>query len=465
MVAQLAIAVIWLLASHLIPVAAPHSGCPITIGEPTVINEFPTRFVVQFPLRCSAGEIVAVRALIRYGSEPSRQRINLAFTPGRETVATWEWDTSRITVPPYVPVEIQLKIGDSEGNWLVTEPFHFVYEDNRFTWHELASEHLRVRWYAGSDAFGRAIFDLAESSLHRQMQALGITPEHPIVLMVYATEDDFFAWHSYRTEWVGGQAFPDYGLAAQIIPPDSRPAWIYNVIPHEINHLLVSPYARNAFGDTPPWVQEGLAQHFEESPPDEEQRILAKAVRDGYLLPLGVMRSPPGQKEEEARLWYAQALSMVEWLLVRHGEARLQTYLRLIHEGTFPSHAFHEAFGESEREFYASWREHLGLPVPTPSPTPTATLTPTITPSPSATPTARPVPTHVPPQAGVGTVGPTPVPPGIGTLATRTPSPTPPSPAPPSNSMSRVILGTICIVAGLALLVFTIVWLVRHHSP
>lgn len=426
---------------------------PITIGQPRVTNDFPRRFVVHFPVHSNAGNIVAVRGRIRFGTQPVYRRVRLQFTPGRDVDATWEWDTSRITVPPYVPLEIQLDVRDDRGHRVVSRAFSLVYEDNRFHWRERRSEHLIVRWYEGSDRFGEDIFRLAQDALRRQMDTLGIPLERPLVLLVYANEDDFFAWHSYRTEWIGGQAFPDYGVAAQIIPPDSRPDWIHDVIPHEINHLLVAPYTATPLGAMPSWMEEGLAQYFEQSSAFTEHHRLKQAVEQGRVLPLGVMRNPPGQKQEEALLWYAQALGMVEYLIDHYGEAKLQQYMRLLHEGKPATRAFTDAFGESEASFYARWRASLGLPIPTatptptPSPTSTATATPTPTPTPTATrPSRTPSPTATHPP-----------------IPTPRATPTPSLPPANANSIRPPVLSTIPLVAMVGFLVVILVLAARRR--
>ncbi len=442
---RLALAVlIWLVL-----VLPARAQSPITVGQPQIVNDFPQRLVVHFPIHSSAGDIIDVRGRVRFGAQPTYHRIPLDFAPGKDVVATWEWDTSRSTVPPYVPLDIQLEIKDARGNRLKTPLFSLIYEDNRFAWRERRSEHLIVRWYEGSDKFGEEIFRLAQDALERQIRALSIVPERPLVLVIYATEEDFFAWHSYRTEWIGGQAFPDYGVAAQIIPPDSKPDWIYDVIPHEINHLLVAPYMATPLGTTPTWIEEGLAQYFEQSSTFTEHYRLKQAAKQGRVLPLGVMRNPPGQDKEEALLWYAQALGMVEYLIDHYGEERLQSYMRLLHQGRPATRAFTEAFGESEEAFYARWRASLGLPGPTATPTSTATFTPLPSPTPTRARTSTPSPTptwtrkHLPtPNAG--------------------PTPTP-TPAPSPNSIWLLLLGTISLASGLGLLVAILVLILRRH--
>ncbi len=431
---------------------------PITIGPAQVENQFPQYFALHFPVRSTAGDIVDVRGRVRFGIRPVYQRVSLDLTPGRETTATWVWDTSRITVPPYIPIEFQLEVKDAQGNRLKTDSYLFIYEDNRFAWRERRSQHLLVRWHEGSDAFGDFIFDIAQDALQRQMDVLDLVPERPLVLVVYANDEDFFAWHSYRTEWIGGQAFPEFGVAAQIIPPNSEPDWLYDVIPHELNHLLVGPYMNTPLGRVPAWFEEGLAQYFEQSPAFEEHYRIQQTVKEGRVLPLGVMRSPPGQDPDEVRLWYAQALSMVEWLIERHGKPALRAFIRELHKGMPVSKAFGEAFGETEEEFYASWRVHMGLPVSTPTATPPPIPTPTLP------PTARK--NRIPEEVTIPTVMRGPVggrvvtrvvAGGDSNLTTRNPPTTTPTPYPTSPEIT-------CTIFGLALsLVFVGLVVASRH--
>lgn len=392
---------------------------PIQVEGPTVVNEFPTRLVVTFHIRSLGSPITRVVGKLQYANRNSREHIQLTFTPGQETDATWEWDTEKLTVPPYFPLTLWLEVQTQDGQRVTTGPYHVVYEDNRFPWKEKRGELLILRWYEGDDAFGDYLFQVGETALQRQLADFGVTLERPFVILVYASEDDFFAWHSYRTEWVGGQAFPSLGAAALIVPPYEED-WAASVLPHELLHLVMGHIIRNPFGRPPAWFEEGMAQHYEMDDRVHEQarERLQKAIREHRVLPLGVMDDPPGQDPETARLWYAQALSMAEWLLESRGEEALQRYIALMQTPIAPRKAFEQGFGLSEEAFYRSWCEHVAAdcPLPTPTWTPTPPR-PTRAPAQaqatdeprSPTPTRRPTPTH-PPTPSPPAIRPTPTP-------------------------------------------------------
>lgn len=368
---------------------------PIVIGSPTVENAFPDYFQASWPIQSDAGRITEVRGKLQVGRGKTRERITLEFTPGAEVVARWRWDTKKLTIAPYTPLRVWISAKDDVGNEAQAGPFYLVYEDNRFPWKERRSERLILRWYKGGDDFGSRLFILGDRALQRQLSDFGVRLSTPLVFLIYASEQDFFAWHAIQTEWVGGQAFPELGVATAIVPPEGNTYWIRQVIPHELLHLVMGQVITNPFGSPPAWFEEGMAQHYEDVSHNTEEALLREAVRKGHVLPLGVMRDPPGQDPEEAYLWYAQALSMVEWLLEDRGYEALRTYMGFMQKPYPPSRAFQDAFGMSEEAFYASWRDHIGLPIFL-TPTPTATSTPSPAPSPLVVYSPSPTPTPSP---------------------------------------------------------------------
>ncbi len=382
----------------------------ITIEGPFVDNAFPKRLTVTFHIQCPGDPITLVRGKVQYGYKSVREVVPFDFTPGEDVRASWTWDTERLTVPPYVPITLWLEVRTQGGARSTWGPYTVVYEDNRFPWKEKRGSLLILRWYEGDEEFGNTLYAIGHRALERQLQDFGVTLDSPFVVLVYASEEDFFAWHAIRTEWLGGQAFPTLGSAAVIIRPDEY-TWAKEVIPHELLHLTLHRVVHNPLGDPPAWFEEGLAQYYEETDHSSILRFLDEAIAQDRVLPLGIMRDPPGQNVDRAYVWYAQALSMVEWLLESRGREALQTYIALMQKPIPPRRAFREAFGMDEDAFYRSWCEHVRVTCPyptatfTPTPWPTRppTPTPTLTPSPapillpSLTPTLRLLsPTHTP---------------------------------------------------------------------
>ena len=344
---------------------------PITVGTPTVVNRYPEEFRLSFPLKVHPPDLRVVRAVgrVRFGQQASVHRVEMAVTPGPSPVVAWTWDTRRITVPPYYPLQVQLRLQTEDGSQIETAWQTFVYEDNRFPWQEIAGRYVQVRWYKGEAEFGQLVLRSAERTVEKITEELAVPVERPLVVILYATEEDFFSWQALATEWIGGQAFPEAGVAVEILPPDSAPVWLYQVVPHEMAHLVLFPRLQSPLGRLPSWLIEGLAQHFEWTP--EPLTEVNAQLREQGVLPLGIMRSTPGQRRQRAYFWYMQAYSMVEYLFERHGREAVIAYMDFIQKGVPPQRAFERAFGETEEAFYTAWREAFGLPerfAATPSP-------------------------------------------------------------------------------------------------
>ncbi len=416
---------------------------PLRVEGPAIDNAFPDHFTVTFHIQSPGDPIRLVRGKVQYGNRPIREVIQFNFTPAEETDATWTWNTHRQTVAPYIPLTLWLEIRTTAGLHTTLGPYHLAYEDNRFQWKEERGKLLILRWYKGDEDFGRALYAIGQRALKRQLHDFGITLQTPFVVLVYASEKDFFAWHAIRTEWVGGQAFPSLGAAAVIIPPDELD-WAKEVIPHELLHLTLRRVIHNPFGEPPAWFEEGLAQYYEESDHSYISRYLDKAIAENRVLPLGIMRDPPGQNVETAYIWYAQALSMVQWLLESRGTTALQQYIALMQKPIAPRRAFRQAFGLSEETFYASWCEHVHVNCPLA--TPTQTPLPTATSTPTPWPTRPPTPTHLP------TFTPSPAP----SSSTSTPPPSPQPSTPPPPSWGWLLIFALVFIVTLGIIIGTI---------
>jgi hypothetical protein len=275
-----------------------------------------------------------------------------------------------------------------------------------------------VRWYAGDDALGQAVYDTAREALGRMVGQSGRELDFPVYVLLYADGEDFGSWHSYVDQWVGGQAFPPLGVTTQIVPPNTSRAWIEDVIPHEIAHLFFYQVMQGGMASWPAWLDEGLAQYYEFGSPEAALKRVERAARQGGLLPLVSLSGGFGRDPEQVRLSYDQSLSAVTYLLETWGDQGLQGLIAALKDGEPIGAAVESALGVTWEEFEAGWITWLGVPTtPSAPPTPTPTLVRPTAPSGWPTPTRRPTAT----ATRAALVSPTPAQPS--TTATETPVP------------------------------------------
>ena len=157
-------------------------------------------------------------------------------------------------------------------------------------------------------------------------------------------------------EWASGLF--DGKIRMTLAPDGSEPAELAAVLAHELAHAMIRLASRGA---APAWVHEGVAQWC------EGRRLPARSVS----VALGV--APAGSVDAleqrfkrrldapAARATYAEALSIVEYLLTIRGDGALRCVLAKLAEGrTFPEALASEA-GLTPAELYAGWRRWAGV--------------------------------------------------------------------------------------------------------
>ena len=155
-------------------------------------------------------------------------------------------------------------------------------------------------------------------------------------------------------------------LSPRLIPQGYR--W-RDALAHEYFHYVVVRMTSNG---APVWLQEGLARYGENlwrSPPGldlkpVEETLLARAIREGELVPFGKMDPSLVQLSgpEEVRLAFAESAAAVDFLLRRwkmEGMRRLLAALSSAEKPTARSNLYKDAIGMGMEEFEEAWLVYL----------------------------------------------------------------------------------------------------------
>jgi len=396
---------------------------------PTQVKmDFPTRIVFDSKATSSDAEIVKAQFIYyfdRYGASDSTTREQIEIEPGREVNLHYDWDTSDLTIIPWTPIVFRWRVTDANGNSYESEPQKIYFQDTRFNWKKLEGNNVIVLWHDKPDIFGKKVLEIAEKAIEKERKLFGVDLAIPIRIIIYNNSNEFNDWHSVGLDWVGGEAFADFGITTQIVTsrlPD--PYWLNAVIPHELSHLYLYQAAHNPTAPIPVWLNEGIAQYneFIDSGTDY---MVKDAAKEGKLIPLTSLAAGFGQHDEpRIRLSYAEALSAVKYLVKKYGEDGLARLLAAYKAGLPTDEAFQQALGISMGQFEEEWAEAMGAPagsMVTPTPWPMPTFPPTPTPmqvvsSSKKTPTVE--------STAEATAAPTTAPPATPTPKATTPPPT-----------------------------------------
>jgi hypothetical protein len=205
--------------------------------------------------------------------------------------------------------------------------------DGKFA--ERSSSHFRLlqdvaidRYHGpdGSRQFERDVLAILENAYRQVGEVLGIRPRQRVLVIVY----DQDAFDGRFSQLFGFRAAGFYDGAIHIRGRAKIEPRLVGVLHHEYTHAAIAAEAGR--GLFPAWLNEGLAEYLgrlalgQRHLTTGQHRVLQQAWKDGSWIPLdslnGVSFSHlPG---ETASLAYLESYAVVEYLLRRHGDAKLR---------------------------------------------------------------------------------------------------------------------------------------------
>ena len=155
---------------------------------------------------------------------------------------------------------------------------------------------------------------------------------------------------STRGHYFAGFAFDEYDLfLMQGLDTDT--------MIHEATHLLVHQATESPLARVPAWLNEGLAMQFEDSAIVRSATVRS-AARADRLLSLKNMGAVPG-RSRDITLFYAQAWSVVDYMMDTYGPERISALLAEMNSGQRIDEALVTVYGLSVDELDQEWRNDL----------------------------------------------------------------------------------------------------------
>lgn len=214
---------------------------------------------------------------------------------------------------------------------------------------ETTSLHFSVKAY-GIDTV-RGVSDQAEAAYNRIMTDTGLysfKPRGLYAIMVYGTQDEYRK-KTGQPDWSGGVAVGN-AIYTYLSPR------LEAVFAHEMTHLIWFEYMGRVNPDHR-WVNEGLAVYQENKTAGLSGRGDIFSVLRGSLrsqpLPMDQMIHlvPATERAYEVSLWYAQAESMVRFMIERGGRIGFSQFLGALRYGKALDEAVAEGFPGHWRAF------------------------------------------------------------------------------------------------------------------
>lgn len=310
---------------------------------PAKVDRAELRFEIH-TLSCSSSVTTAVADV--FGSEQIR--------------AVWEWDLRRGGgLPSGGTVTYSWRLSGPGGTF-DTPPRVYTHQDPRFEWKHLVGEHTELAWYGDDARFAENVLALADAGVDRLADMTGFRPTNRVAVYIYENAQALRGGLIFPGEFVGGVAYPNYGLVAVGMSPANWD-WGRRAIVHEITHVVLGQKTFVCGANIPAWLNEGIAMYNEGPLEPHFEEALSSAIKEDKVLSLGSIAGAFPDDRQGVMLSYAQSFSVTEYLLANHGADGMEALLNGFAATGDIEQALIEAYGFGRVDLENRWRESVGL--------------------------------------------------------------------------------------------------------
>jgi hypothetical protein len=136
-------------------------------------------------------------------------------------------------------------------------------------------------------------------------------------------------------------------------------AAIETVVPHEVGHVMVARALGPALTALPMWLNEGIAEYVAGERAAQVDPVWVRALGRGTTLELAELDAVIAERDERAALAYAEAASIVNFLVAERGEGVIAELLRSLTRTQNFEAALKEVTGWDTAELESSWRSSV----------------------------------------------------------------------------------------------------------
>lgn len=334
----------------------------VSITSNRAITDFPN--TIAFTLEGSSTLPVATINL-EYGTDKRSvvsevSRVEPEYASGVNIRTSWVWEMKKTgSLPPGARVWWRWRITDEAERTYVTPRQTIIIEDTRYQWQVEVAPDLDIYWHSLGASLVKELTEGVETRLSRMKLEVDIPEERKPKIFVYPTAEELRSAVLFTQEWTGALAFWNYNIILIPVRSDNL-EWAKRTLAHEITHLLVREATFGPFGDIPTWLNEGLAQYAEGEMEEYQYEILNRAIEEDELISVRSLGSGFPADPEQARLAYAQSLSLVSYLVDTYGWSDMREILAIFKEGSTYDNALQKVYSFNISGLEEQWRAQVG---------------------------------------------------------------------------------------------------------
>ncbi|MCB9772046.1 MAG: hypothetical protein H6754_05805 [Candidatus Omnitrophica bacterium] len=215
-------------------------------------------------------------------------------------------------------------------------------------WSKYDSRHFIIYYKNAPLNFVKNVSETAEEYYDEIPRNLGFiryqgwTYENRAVIYIYDDQDEYRI-HAKNMEWSGGMANV---LQKEIRTFPAAAGFFDSTLPHELAHLIFREFIGNSH--IPLWLDEGVAMYQEKAKRWGANKVVKDAIKRGKFIPLSELtahRLSREKTEEIINIFYAEAASIVYYMIVELGESRFENFCRKLSAGISFEEALQKNYG------------------------------------------------------------------------------------------------------------------------
>ncbi len=218
-------------------------------------------------------------------------------------------------------------------------------------WKESRSSHFLIYYNQAPEDFVKNVELLAEEEYETIAQNLGFTRyegwtwDQRAKIYIYDDQEHYIG--ARNISWSHGMAL----VKEKVIRTFPTAAGFFDsILPHELGHIIFREFVGYK-SKIPLWLDEGVAMYQEKAKRWGANKLVTKALAEGKFIPLKQLSQimlNDNSDQATVELFYAEAASIVYFMITELGDYRFVNFCRQLKEGCRMDDAIHRAYARFE---------------------------------------------------------------------------------------------------------------------
>ena len=237
--------------------------------------------------------------------------------------------------------------------------------DEQAKWNIEKSTHFVVYYKTASKDFVDTLINYSENYYNKIADDLGFRRfdfwlwEKRAKIYIYDDGEDFHKGTGFPV-WVAGIASTKDKV---IYTYPYAKGFFETVLPHEMGHLVFREFVGVNNALVPVWLDEGVASFQERGRVEVSERIVKNAIKSSSFIPLDKLTTMDPRRISDhntVNLFYAEAVSLVQYLINSYGRDNFISFCQRLRDGKNLETALRSSYNfDNLGAFNEAWRKYL----------------------------------------------------------------------------------------------------------